>query len=320
MSLLDSLAALQGRVKGTRDAAYQGVLGPLLEQQKAREEERQRQQKLGDNTAEGIGLAKQLNRSGMFGDPNAQQAVGLMLDPGSRALGVEQARKLLDPAAVQALAAGKQGMEFAANQDQRAQTSLDLDQQRTQAYIGNMTYDNAVKASAAMLAGSQASIKNESELRGEFQKMPVVVKAGQAISSWTQLQKALAQDNPVALQSAIVALTQVQEPGLAVRNDDRIAYTGNNSVIENLTMAFNKAVSGEGLTPGIKQKMLALGTQLAGVSATNYLRAADEYRQIAVRTPGARPDLVTTGTGIDEEAAAFLSAVTSEPRRGPGGR
>lgn len=313
MGLLDKLASLQGQVRGRRDAAYQDIVGPLLEKQRLAEVERLRAEKEQATTQEGVGLARQLNRSGMTGDPAAQQAVGLMAEPGSREFGILQAKKLLDPAGVQALDANRQAQELAVKADER-------DAARTRAYIGNMNYDNAVKASQAMLAGSQAGIKNESDLRNEFQKMPVVVKAGQSISSWTQLKKALDQNNPVALQSAIVALTQVQEPGLAVRNDDRIAYTGNNSVIENLTLAFNKAVSGEGLTPGIKQKMLALGTQLAGVSATNYLRAADEYRRIAERTPQARPELVTTGTGIDEETAAFLSAVTSEPRRGPGGR
>ena len=79
MGILDMLLKLDARRQGA-----------VLDDQEAR---LRRQQ-----TEQGVGLAKQLYRSGKRDDPAAQQAVGLMSDPGSRALGVQQAANVLDPA------------------------------------------------------------------------------------------------------------------------------------------------------------------------------------------------------------------------------
>lgn len=218
----------------------------------------------------------------------------------------------------------QQGMGFAANQDQRAAQQLALDQQRTQAYIGNMSYDNAAKATANQITALQGALKSEADLRSEYQKAPLLVKGAQAIGSWQMLKRALDEDNAMALQAAIVATAQIQEPGLAVRNDDRIAYSGNNPVTDQLVQAFNTAMSGEGLTPGVKQRLLALGTQMAGVHARNVLQVTDEYQRLAVNTPGARSDQVTAGIGLDWDTVQFLAEITKQHeqrgQKGPGGR
>ena len=79
MGILDMLLKLDARRQGA-----------VLDDQEARVRRQQ--------TEQGVGLAKQLYRSGKRDDPAAQQAVGLMSDPGSRALGVQQAANVLDPA------------------------------------------------------------------------------------------------------------------------------------------------------------------------------------------------------------------------------
>ena len=298
----------------------------ILEEAQKAQDERLRKQQLADATNAGVGLAKQLNRSGLTGDPTAQTAVGLMQDPGSRALGVQMAADLLDPAKQQALTnarlsgqATQQGMGFAANQDARAQTSLQLDQARTAAYIANMNYDAANKATAQQLAALQGALKSEGDLRAEYQKAPTMVKGVQAVGSWQMLKRALDQNNEMALQSAIVAAAQIQEPGLAVRNDDRIAYSGSNPVVDRLVQTFNTAMSGEGLTPGVKQRLLALGTQMAGVHAQNIQQVTEEYRKLAINTPGARMDQVTSGTGVDWDTVNFLAEMTRPRSDGPVG-
>lgn len=328
LDLLKGAAAIPGKAAlAIGEPIMRGrasILSELLQQ----EEERARKRQIQDQTDQGIGLAQQLNRSGLYNDPTARTAVGLMQAPGSRGLGLQMAADLLDPAKQQALAnarlsgqATEQGMGLAQNQDARAQQSLELDRQRTLAYIGNMSYDNAAKSTAATLAAMQAGLKSEGDLRAEYGKTPLMVKGTQAVASWSMMKKALDENNEMALQSAIVAAAQIQEPGLAVRNDDRIAYSGSNPVIDKMVQAYNTAVSGEGLQAGTKQRLLALGTQLAGVHARNIIQVTEEYRKLATQTPGARPDTVITGTGVDWDTVGFLADVTADhSRRGPGGR
>jgi len=212
-------------------------------------------------------------------------------------------------------------LELAQMQPQLARNQEQREAQKTAAYIANLNYDAAIKETGLAIKAQTAGIKNEGGLRKEFQSAPVVAKAVQALTSYQQLDAALEQDNFIALQSAIVAIAQVQEPGLAVRNDDRIAYTGNNSVITNMVNAYNRAISGASVDPNFKQNLLALGTQLAGVHASNYLRTQAAYRELAAGTPGANPDRVTAGVGIDQDLVQFLDAVTRPARiGGPGGR
>jgi hypothetical protein len=325
--LLDFIGTTRGRLQGYRDATRARILEPVLQELEDAAAQRKLAQERNAQNEQAVGLARQLNRSGLRNDPTAQQAVGLMLEPGSRGLGLQMAADRLNPQKQQELAnaqlsgrATEQGMAFAANQDQRAERALSLDEQRTMAYINNMNYDNAAKVTATNLQAMAGALKSEGDLRNEYQKAPLLVKGAQAVGSWQMLKRSLDENNPMALQAAIVAAAQIQEPGLAVRNDDRIAYSGSNPVVERLVQSFNTAMSGEGLTPGMKQRLLALGTQLAGVHARNIVQITDEYRRLAVSTPGARSDQVTAGVGVDWDTVNFLAEVTDEKRRGPGSR
>lgn len=322
MGILDMLLKLDARRQGA-----------VLDDQEARVRRQQ--------TEQGVGLAQQLYRSGKRDDPMAQQAVGLMQNPGSRGLGNQLATNVLDPAWQQQQQnardqgyATRQQMDMAASEEARrnqlfpgqlkaqdyAANADQRDAQRTMAYIGNMSLDNAAKANAANLAALQQGLKSENDLRGEYQKSPLLIKGAQAMGSFSMLKRALDENNPMALQAAIVATAQIQEPGLAVRNDDRIAYSGNNPVTDQLVQAFNTAVSGEGLTLGMKQRLLALGTQMAGVHARNIQQVTQDYQKLAINTPGARRDQVTAGVGIDWDMVNFVAEVTDTKRRGPGSR
>ena len=323
MGLLDFLIAQDERIRTAR----QGAADQRAEDLRARE----RARLAGETQSAGVGIAQQMNREGLgpgqptqdaagnwqpgkAADPNAARAIGLMMNAQSRPLGVALAAEQMDPQKQATLA------DTLASTGGRG-ASLALDQQRTAAYLANMSYDNAAKVTAANLQALQGALKNEGDLRAEYQKAPLLLKGAQAISSWQMMKRALDQDNQMALQSAIVGAAQIQEPGLAVRNDDRIAYTGSNPVVDQLVQTFNTATAGEGLTPGTKRRLLALGTQLAGVHARNIQQVTREYQRLAIGTPGARMDQVTSGVGFDWDLVNFLSAVTEPPRSGgPGGR
>lgn len=325
MGVLDLLGQFRGavetKVRGPAMEARGKLLQSLLEEAEARKYKTDEANRLEEQRQQGVGLAKQLNRSGLFNDPTAQTAVGLMSEPGSRAMGIQMAATLLDPAAQQKLANDKLSGQATAQGMTLDQQRLALDQQRTAAYIGNMNLDDAAKAQGAQLEGLKFGLKNEADLRSEYTKAPLVAKGAQAISSWKMLDQALTEDNEMALQAAIVAAAQIQEPGLAVRNDDRIAYSGANPIVDQMVQAYNTAVSGEGLTTGTKQRLLALGTKLAGVHARNIEQVTDQYRKIAINTPGARPDQIIEGAGIDWDTTRFLIQMTEDQgNKGPGGR
>ena len=274
-------------------------------------------------------------------DPDAAAAVRLMQNPGSRGIGNQLATNVMDPAwqqqqqnAVDQGYATRQQVDMAASEEARrnqlfpgqlkaqdyAASQDQRDELRTMSYINNLSMDNAAKGHATTLAALQGGLKSEADLRNEYQKAPLLIKGAQAIGSFTMMKRALDENNPMALQSAIVGISQVQEPGLAVRTDDRLAYSGNNPVTDRLVQEFNTAVSGEGLTPGIKMRMLALGTQLAGVHARNIQRVTQDYQKLAINTPGARQDQVTAGVGIDWDMVDYLAELTDTKRRGPGSR
>ena len=337
MGILDMLLKLDARRQGA-----------VLDDQEARVRRQQ--------TEQGVGLAAALRRAGKGPgapvaqpdgtfktpvDPEAAAAISLMQDPGSRGLGNQLATNVLDPAWQQGqqLGAlqieGQQGanrvgalreafipteQQFARDQAGYAASQDRRDELRTMSYVNNLSLDNAYKVTSAKLTALNGALKTEGDLRNEYQKAPLLIKGAQAMGSFSMLKKALDEDNAMALQAAIVATAQIQEPGLAVRNDDRIAYSGNNPVTDQLVQAFNTAVSGEGLTPGVKMRLLGLGTKMAGVHANNIQRVTEDYRKLAINTPGARQDQVTIGVGIDWDMVNFLAEVTKTQSRGPGSR
>jgi hypothetical protein len=277
------------------------------------------------------GVAKQLGRDfgpgqltqdaagnwqqGKKADPEAANMVGLMSDPTTRQAGLAGAMQMLAPKTTQQRAALEQdaaqyqqtfdqaGQQFQQRMTQDAEQfgkNYALDMQRTRATIANMSMSNAAQLSDYQLKAAQMGYNSENSLREQFQKNPLVQKTQLAGTSWQQLQNALAQNDPTALGSAIVAITQVQEPGLAVREDDRVRYSGSNPLITQLAQMANNAAQDGRIDPLIKQRMSALGVRLLAPHAANYFRIKSDYAALASGTPGAKWDRVVVGTGVDE--------------------
>ena len=237
MGILDMLLKLDARRQGA-----------VLDDQEAR---LRRQQ-----TEQGVGLAAALRRAGKGPgapvaqpdgtfktpvDPEAAAAISLMQNAGSRGLGNQLATNVMDPAWQQQQQnaqdqgyATRQQMDMAASEEARrnqlfpgqleaqdyAASQDQRDELRTMSYINNLSMDNAAKGHATTLAALQGGLKSEADLRNEYQKAPLLIKGAQAIGSFTMMKRALDENNPMALQSAIVGISQVQEPGLAVRPVD----------------------------------------------------------------------------------------------------
>ena len=191
-------------------------------------------------------------------------------------------------------------------QAQAAQAAemADLELQEQRLKVEQMPVEHALKLAQAqrdILAFGEGRVDS---MRGEFQKNPVVQKAQTALQSYEQFLNAIEQNNTVALQSAIVALVQVQEPGLAVRNDDRIAYTGNNPMAEQLVQDYNQVITGE-VTPDLTRKFIRLATVLAQPWAQSAYDISQDYLGIANRR-GLPAEDILIGTGLNTEIMQLL--------------
>ena len=168
----------------------------------------------------------------------------------------------------------------------------------SQARLANIPLENAMA-----LGSQQAQIADRlADNAVDFQKLirtnPGVLKGVEALTAWEQVNAALDLNNPVALQSAIVGTVQIQEPGLAVRNDDRIAYTGNNPLMENLVNSYNRLVSGT-VEEGTSERIRELARELVLPRAAQLERILADYSATATRIPGATQADVTAGLGFD---------------------
>ena len=275
MGVLDALGQFRGavetKVRGPAMEARGRLLQRLMEEAEARKYQTDQSNQLAEQRKQGIGLAKQLNRSGLFNDPTAQTAVGLMSEPGSRGLGIQMAANLLDPAAQQQLANAKlsgqatqQGIDFGVTAEQRAVEQANQDRQKAAAFIANMSMDNASKAQGAQLEGLKFGLKNEADLRSEYTKAPLVQKGVQAISSWKMLDQALSRTTPWRFSQPSWRWRRFRNRGWRCAMMTASPTAVPIPVIEQLVQTYNTAVSGEGVDAWHEAPTAGAGHQLAG--------------------------------------------------------
>ena len=310
MGVFADILGFRGTVQGYQDRAKEAVVGPVKRQLEQQQYDLEQKRVAALLQQQGLGYAQQLNREGMQANPEAQRAVGLMQNPGSRAAGVAVAGNLLgNLTPEQRTSLEQRKAEFTGTQAAQ-QTQWDKTNEQSkkdyQLRVANMGMDQAVKVSAANETARNNAWNSQEKLADDFRTDPVVQKSGQALTAYDQLRAALKQNDPTALGSAIVAITQVQEPGLAVRTDDRVRYTGSNPLIAQLAQAVNTWSASGTIDPLIKGRMENLGTRLVIPHAKNYERVAKGFQQTALATPRANPDLVTVGSGVDTDLVKCL--------------
>ena len=159
-------------------------------------------------------------------------------------------------------------------------------------------------------------IKNFRDYAGDVRVNPALAKGTQALVSYQQLDNSL--NNPQAsaldLQNGIVALAQILEPGLAVRNDDRIAITG--SASDGLTRIindYNQFVSGKVDLRVARTNMLRSAQSLIEPRATAWREAVRFYDgQIAPSTPGVQQGDIFGILGVSDDLIRTVNSVAPE--------
>lgn len=237
--------------------------------------------------------------AGIFGDDiESANAVEALFEAGDRT-SVLAASQLLEQRVRQ-----KSPAQQAILQTERLR-QMELEQR-----IMQIPLQNALARSKADREIFRAQAMTESELRGEYTNDIVVRKAGQAFQAFSQLENLIRVGDPVAYQAAITAIAQIQEPGLAVRQDDRLAYSGQNPLIEQMVNAYNRALDGD-ITPETFERLRQSAVALMLPHMMQASIVEQDYARLAERKD-ADVQNVVTGVGFSpsavmQEAMEFMS-------------
>jgi len=187
---------------------------------------------------------------------------------------------------------------------QQAQTAL------AEARINAIPMEQAIAASKAQRDAMKFVMGTESELRGEVNTDPAIKKAGSGWQAYQQLGNLVLAGDSVAMQAAITAIAQIQEPGLAVRQDDRLAYSGQNPFIEQMTNAYNRAIGGD-VSAETFDRLVNAANALIMPHLQMANNVINDYRSMSARY-GADERNIITGLGFDPaQALKQVGGVTS---------
>ena len=145
-------------------------------------------------------------------------------------------------------------------------------------------------------------IKNFKDFSAEVRGNVSLQSGVKAATAFQQLVISLENEDATELdiQSAIVALAQILEPGLAVRNDDRIAITGAASpMMDRLIRGYNQAVSGNVDVGTFRANAIRSATSLMKPRAEALRQGIDFFdNQIAPGIPGVQAGDASNILGI----------------------
>ena len=247
------------------------------------------------------------------------QAFGQQLQANEPAI-VQRRQQLLDQAEavrLQAVEAAEVQAQTAVTNADRAIVGLQNDRLRGE-QIG---LEIAQSEEKALRDNRQRLITNQSSFQSDVRQNAALAKGQQALTSFQQLESLF--DNPDAtaldVQNGIVALAQILEPGLAVRNDDRIAITGGATPgLQRLVQDFNQFVSGDPDLEVTIANMKQSALQLIQPRAASFQEALRFYDGVITpRTPGVQRGDVLGILGLTEDTINTVNRVLSD---NPGGR
>ena len=185
---------------------------------------------------------------------------------------------------------------------------VEYQEQVALANLQMLPLEQAFKVSQATREAMRFIQGTEGDLRAEFNRDPVVMKAASAWQAYSQLTQLATAGDAVAMQAAITAVAQVQEPGLAVRQDDRLAYSGQNPFIENMGNAYNRVVGGD-VSKETFDRLINAANALMVPHLNMAAQVEQDYVSLSGRY-GADERNVTTGVGFrPSDALAAIGQV-----------
>jgi hypothetical protein len=298
----------------------QAKLQEILQQQQEAAAQRQASQ-------QAPGLAAALGRQappgragGMIGagwDPQSDQAqaVGLMMDPGTRQLGNAMAAGLMDPVQRQGLANAKQQGALLGVQTEAAQFGLEqarlegpLNLQAARELIASR--QAAAQASAASAEAAAAGRIDPLEARINQRWLANLTEPVAVQDSLQQIEGALGQSDSLGAVAAMIKLAKILDPTSVVREGEVTTVQGGTGTAQALLSSINK-IKGGGLTPQAAADVLRTAKTIAVPILTRGQQITDEVRKQATDY-GVNPDRVTTGIGWQP---GYTQALLEEMKR-----
>lgn len=255
-------------------------------------------------------LAKLMAAQGLQADPQAQAAVRMLMDPRSRAAGVELSGVLqgrMDPLYQQELSNAEQ---LGANQRvaaqgaamdrllkladfQTKQDMVPLEQQAVRALI-NQRESAAAASRASALAASEGRITDrQDKLNQTFLRQ--IGAATEVADAVQQIDAALGTGDSLGSLAAVVKLAKVLDPTSVVREGEVTTVQGGTGTAENLIAQYNK-LFGQGFSEEGANRFRKVARAVAGPVLERGLRIEDEIRTSA-RNVEADPEMAIRGAG-----------------------
>lgn len=135
-------------------------------------------------------------------------------------------------------------------------------------------------------------------------------KSAQALTAYKQLNDVLTNQNAnfTTIGNAIVAVNQILEPGLAVRNDDVIrTERGVSSAFNRMAQIYNQWTSGEIDIGEMKMVLLEEGQRLMGPRAQQALESIEYYETVSRGVPGVGVGDVSGILGLGPDDRTLLN-------------
>lgn len=300
MGILESILGVRGYPQGYSDKIRAKILQPVLEEFDQAKEKRQLEAEQQAQQQAGVGLARQMNRSGLTGNPTAQTAVGLMSDPATRAMGLKMGASLFDPMAKaqmdseQALTrqrtlAGDQ----TAQEIEQARQLGPLNLQATQALIQSRQASAQASRANAMAAQSGRITQVQGTLNQRFlSQMDAPTQVADAVQ---QVDASLATGDSLGALAATIKLAKILDPTSVVREGEVTTVQGGIGVGAQLMNNYNK-LFGSGFNPAAAETFKKVTKSVAAPVLQRGLRIEDEIRRAAA-VMEADPNMAATGIG-----------------------
>lgn len=196
----------------------------------------------------------------------------------------------------------------------RAKELEGLKYQHDLGVVGARTQAAARDPQAAALSAS-----NIGQLRSQFNSDPAITAAQQVSAAWQKVQNAGKSDTAAGDVSLIYGFMKIVDPGSTVREGEFATAQNAGGVSDRIRAMYNRARSGQRLSPEIRADFLNQANAIADVHRQQSRAVVDRYRGIAERAGVNPADVIYDPFGFADGSAQQGSVLGGQQVPPPAG-
>ena len=158
------------------------------------------------------------------------------------------------------------------------------------------------------------TFKTETELRKEFNQLPIVKTFYDIKSSYGRIKAA--KDTPAGDIGLIYGFMKIQDPGSTVREGEYATAQNAAGIPDQVRNAYNRAIAGTRLSPAQREDFKTQAEALYGSAASQYDETANKYRGLATQY-GVKENRVATLSGYVSRPLMQTKEETTQPEKKP---